>query len=164
VLIQDKQEVMRCGVDEPALQKLLELFFGYEPEVIVDFCKAVEQFKTDLPAVLTDLREMIEAAERDNDKFRKASLRRGRPPRPSPPNNRAGRATHRAARRRHKRVLLQRREFELRNENEVARLTPVLEQRPERLADDRLARLARDAAQVRKPFRYCWIRRWLIGL
>src|SRR5207237_3155900 len=48
VLIQNKQQVMRCGVEEPALQKLLELFFGYEPEVIVDFRKAVEQFKTDL--------------------------------------------------------------------------------------------------------------------
>jgi predicted helicase len=75
VLIQNKQEVMRCGVGEPALQKLLELFFGYEPEVIVDFRKAVEQFKADLPAVLKALREMIEEAERDNDKFRKASLR-----------------------------------------------------------------------------------------
>jgi hypothetical protein len=31
VLIQNKQEVMRCGVDQPALQKLLELFFGYSP-------------------------------------------------------------------------------------------------------------------------------------
>jgi predicted helicase len=75
VLIQNKQEVMRCGVDEPALQELLERFFDYEPEVIVDFRKAVEQFKTDLPAVLKALREMIEEAERDNDKFRKASLR-----------------------------------------------------------------------------------------
>ncbi len=61
VLIQNKQQVMRCGVEEPALQKLLELFFGYEPEAIVDFRKAVEQFKTDLPAVLDALRDMIEA-------------------------------------------------------------------------------------------------------
>jgi predicted helicase len=76
VLIQDKQAVMRCGVEDPAqLQKLLELFFGYERAEIADFRKAVEQFKTDLPAVLTALREMIEQAERDNDKFRKASLR-----------------------------------------------------------------------------------------
>ena len=75
VLIQNKQEVMRCGVEEPALQMLLELFFGYEPEVIVDFRKAVEQFKTDLPAVLSALRDMIDDAEKENDKFRKASLR-----------------------------------------------------------------------------------------
>lgn len=75
VLIQNKQEVMRCGVDDPALQTLLELFFGYEPEVIVDFRKAVDQFTTDLPAVLKALREMIEKVERDNDNFRKASSR-----------------------------------------------------------------------------------------
>jgi len=76
VLIQDKQQVMRCGVDEPTqLQKLLELFFSYEREEIADFRKAVEQFKTDLPAVLQSLRDMIEGAEKDNDKFRKAALR-----------------------------------------------------------------------------------------
>jgi hypothetical protein len=76
VLIQNKQEVIRCGVEEPAqLRRLLELFFGYEREEIADFRKAVEQFKTDLPAVLKALREMIEAAEGNNDKFRKAALR-----------------------------------------------------------------------------------------
>jgi len=76
VLIQNKQEVMRCGVEDPAqLEKLLQLFFGYEREEIADFRKAVEQFKADLPAVLKSLREMIEAAEKENDKFRKAALR-----------------------------------------------------------------------------------------
>jgi len=76
VLIQDKQPIMRCGVEDPAqLQKLLELFFGYERAEIADFRKAVEQFKTDLPEVLKALREMIEKAERDNEYFRKASLR-----------------------------------------------------------------------------------------
>ena len=65
VLIQNKQEVMRCGVEEPArLQRLLELFFGYERAEIADFRKAVAQFKTDLPEVLKALREMIERAER----------------------------------------------------------------------------------------------------
>ena len=53
VLIQNRQEVVRCGIEDPAqLQKLLELFFGYERPEIADFRKAVEQFKTDLPAVL----------------------------------------------------------------------------------------------------------------
>jgi hypothetical protein len=67
---------MRCGVEDPAhLQKLLELFFGYEREEIADFRKAVEQFKADLPAVLSALRDMIEAAEKGNGKFRKAALR-----------------------------------------------------------------------------------------
>jgi predicted helicase len=76
VLIQNKHPVMRCAIDDSAqLQKLLELFFGYERAEIADFRKAVEQFKADLPEVLKALREMIEAAERDNSKFRKASLR-----------------------------------------------------------------------------------------
>lgn len=53
VLIQNKNEVMRCGVEDVAqLEKLLKLFFGYEREEIADFRKAVEQFKTDLPEVL----------------------------------------------------------------------------------------------------------------
>ncbi len=75
VLIQNKQEVIRCGVQEPAqLQRLLELFFGYEREEIADFRKAVKQFKSDLPEVLKALREMIGAAERDNDSFGKAAI------------------------------------------------------------------------------------------
>ena len=76
ILIQNKQEVMRCGVENAAqLQKLLELFFDYEPEIIVDFHKAVAQFKTDLPDVLKALRSMIELAELEGDEFRRAALR-----------------------------------------------------------------------------------------
>jgi hypothetical protein len=75
VLIQNKQPVMRCGVEDPAqLKKLLELFFGYEREEIADFRKAVAQFKTDLPAVLGALREMIDAAERDNPPYNVSQL------------------------------------------------------------------------------------------
>lgn len=76
ILIQNKREVMRCGVEDATqLQKLLGLYFGYEREEIADFRKAVEKFKTDLPAVLEALRAMIGNEERNNDKFRKASLR-----------------------------------------------------------------------------------------
>jgi len=76
VLIQNRQEVIRCGVQDPAkLQKLLELFFGYERAEIADFRKAVKQFKTDLPEVLKALRDMMEAEERGNDNFRKDALR-----------------------------------------------------------------------------------------
>lgn len=76
VLIQNKQKVMRCGVDDPAqLQKLLELYFGYERPEIADFRQAVEKFKTDLPAVLKALREMIDAAERDNPAFHQAAIK-----------------------------------------------------------------------------------------
>ncbi len=76
VLIQSKCEVMRGPVDDVAkLEKLLNLFFGYERAEVSEFRKAVEQFKTDLPAVLQALREMIEQAFRENVQFRTASQR-----------------------------------------------------------------------------------------
>ncbi len=76
VLIQNRQPVMRCGIDDPAqLRKLLDLFFDYERPEIADFRKAVDQFKTDMPAVLSALRDMIDAAEKDNPKFHKAAIR-----------------------------------------------------------------------------------------
>jgi hypothetical protein len=76
ILIQNRQEVIRCGVQDPAkLQNLLELFFSYERAEIEDFRKAVKQFKTDLPEVLKALRDMIETAESGNDNFRKAAIR-----------------------------------------------------------------------------------------
>ena len=59
VLIQDREAVMRCFVDDvKGLEKLLNLFFGYERKEISDFRKAVDQFKTNLPAVLAELRAM----------------------------------------------------------------------------------------------------------
>jgi predicted helicase len=74
VLIQNKREVMRCPVDNvERLQRLLELFFGYERPEIAEFRKAVEQFKNDLPAVCKALREMIEHAYADNEQFRIAA-------------------------------------------------------------------------------------------
>ena len=74
VLIQDREEVMRAFVDDvKGLEKLLTLFFGYERKEIAEFRKAVEQFKADLPAVLGALRDMIEAAHKENTVFRKAA-------------------------------------------------------------------------------------------
>jgi predicted helicase len=74
VLIQHREEVMRCDVtDLAALEKLLKLFFAYERPEIAGFRKAVEQFKLDLPAVLASLRAMIDAAHRDNADFRAAA-------------------------------------------------------------------------------------------
>ena len=74
VLIQNKREVKRCPVDDvSAVGRLLELFFAYQRAEIAEFRKAVEQFKTDLPAVLDGLREMIEQAHTDNAEFRQAS-------------------------------------------------------------------------------------------
>ncbi|MER8442475.1 N-6 DNA methylase [Mesorhizobium sp. M1066] len=74
VLIQNRQEVFRCSMtDTEKLLKLVSLFFKYEREEIRDFRKAVEQFKHDIPAVLTALRERIDAAYDKNPDFRTAA-------------------------------------------------------------------------------------------
>jgi predicted helicase len=76
VLIQNRDEVMRCPVEDvTALEKLLNLFFGYERAEITEFRKAVEQFKTDLPAVLESLRAMIEKAQETEGPFAAAAKR-----------------------------------------------------------------------------------------
>ena len=74
VLIQHREEVMRCDVtDVKQLEKLLKLFFAFERAEIADFRRAVAQFKTDLPAVLDALRSMIEKAHQANAAFAEAS-------------------------------------------------------------------------------------------
>ena len=71
VLVQNKNETLRCAMtDTQALSRLLKLFFGFERPEIAGFRRAVEQFKTDLPAVLLALRQMIEAAHDANAGFR----------------------------------------------------------------------------------------------
>jgi predicted helicase len=73
ILIQNRQEVIRCFVDDTkGLEKLLSLFFRYERAEVSEFRHAVEQFKADLPAVLKALREMIEREHTANAKFRAA--------------------------------------------------------------------------------------------
>jgi predicted helicase len=61
--------------DTQALSKLLKLFFSFERPEIAGFRAAVEQFKTDLPAVLQALREMIEREHEKNPGFRAAEDR-----------------------------------------------------------------------------------------
>jgi predicted helicase len=76
VLIQNKRQVSRCLVEDPiAIEQLVEQFFKFEPEVIKEFRKAVEQFREDLPAVLSALREMIDKAELENSAFKKAAIK-----------------------------------------------------------------------------------------
>jgi predicted helicase len=70
VLIQNGREVIRCAVDDVVkLERLLELFFGYQRPEIANFRKAVEQFKVDLPDVLKALRERINQAYASNKTF-----------------------------------------------------------------------------------------------
>ncbi len=74
ILIQNREEVIRCAVDNvKALEKLINLFFRHERKEIAEFRKAVEQFKVDLPAVLEALRAMIETAHAESVSFRKAA-------------------------------------------------------------------------------------------
>ncbi len=74
VLIQNGVQVIRCKVDDvDALQTLLGLFFGYQRPEITQFRKAVEQFTTDLPQVLGELRRRIADAHDANAAFRKAT-------------------------------------------------------------------------------------------
>ncbi len=71
VLYQHGIEVARAPMrDAEELSRLLTLFFAYERPEIADFRKVVEQFKTDLPAVLDALRGKIDAAYSTNDEFR----------------------------------------------------------------------------------------------
>ena len=74
VLYQHGSEVVRAPMqDADALSRLLTLFFKYERPEIADFRKAVEQFKTDLPAVLDALRNKIESAYAENEDFKESA-------------------------------------------------------------------------------------------
>jgi predicted helicase len=74
VLIQNRNEVLRCSMTDPvALGKLVALFFSYERQEIAEFRKAVQQFRADLPAVLDALRGKIDAAYRGNKEFIEAA-------------------------------------------------------------------------------------------
>ena len=76
VLWQNRHEVLRCDMtDTQALSTLLKLFFSFERPEIAGFRAAVEQFKTDLPAVLHALREMIELENTKNPGFRAAEIK-----------------------------------------------------------------------------------------
>ncbi|MGQ7792708.1 type ISP restriction/modification enzyme [Faunimonas sp. B44] len=74
VLIQNRQEVMRCSMTDTAeLSRLLTLFFGYERPEIAEFRKAVEKFRHDLPAVLGALRARIDTAYSEDRDFKQAA-------------------------------------------------------------------------------------------
>jgi predicted helicase len=76
VLIQNGTEIFRCKEDDPKqLERLLDLFFGYQRAEIADFRKAIAQFKLDLPEVLKALREMIDKAEAGDAGFRAAQIK-----------------------------------------------------------------------------------------
>ena len=74
VLVQNREEAMRVDMSRPGeLHRLIRRFLDYELPQIEEFRQAQRQFKDDLPAVLANLRESVEAAESDNSDYRAAA-------------------------------------------------------------------------------------------
>ena len=74
VLIQDREEAMRADMSRPGeLHRLIRAFLDYELPQIEEFRQAQQQFKADLPAVINNLREAIEAADADNPSYQAAA-------------------------------------------------------------------------------------------
>ena len=70
VLIQNREEAMRADMSRPGdLHRLIRSFLDYELPQIEEFRQAQKQFKTDLPAVLKNLRGAVEEAEAENEDY-----------------------------------------------------------------------------------------------
>ena len=67
---------MRVDMSRPdELHRLIRIFLDYELPQIEEFRKAQQQFKTDLPTVLGNLRETIEEAEAHNLAYQTAAAK-----------------------------------------------------------------------------------------
>ena len=74
VLFQNGGEAMRVSMARPAdLHRLIQRFLDYELPEIEEFRQARQQFKTDLPSVLADLRAAVDAAAAGNAGYRDAA-------------------------------------------------------------------------------------------
>ncbi len=74
VLIQNREEAMRADMSRPGdLHRLIRAFLDYELPQIEEFRQAQQQFKADLPAVISNLREAVEAAEASNPDYQAAA-------------------------------------------------------------------------------------------
>ena len=75
VLVQNREEAMRVDMNQPgALHRLIRRFLDYELPQIEEFRGAQAQFKADLPTVIANLRESVEAAETDNAEYQAAAV------------------------------------------------------------------------------------------
>ena len=73
-LIQSGEQAMRVDMTRPGeLHRLIQRFLDYELPQIGEFRQARQQFKTDLPSVLEDLRAAVEAAAAGNTNYRNAA-------------------------------------------------------------------------------------------
>ena len=74
VLFQNSREAMRADMTRPGeLHRLIRRFLDYELSEIEEFRQARQQFKTDLPAVLDNLRATVAEAEAGNSNYRTAA-------------------------------------------------------------------------------------------
>ena len=71
VLVQNGDVALRVDMNRPGeLHRLIRRFLDYELPSIEEFRQAQTQFKTDLPAVLENLRQSVAAAEEGNEEYR----------------------------------------------------------------------------------------------
>ncbi|MDE2843547.1 MAG: N-6 DNA methylase, partial [Chloroflexota bacterium] len=71
VLVQNGDVALRVDMSRPGeLHRLIRRFLDYELPNIEEFRQAQAQFKTDLPAVLENLRQSVAAAEESNADYR----------------------------------------------------------------------------------------------
>ena len=71
---QTPQETLRVDMSHPEeLHNLIVRFLDYERPKITEFRQAQQQFKSDLPSVISSLRESVEAAEAGNPNYRAAA-------------------------------------------------------------------------------------------
>ena len=74
VLIQNQDVAMRVDMSRPGeLHRLIKRFLDYELPEIEEFRQAQQQFKTDLPNVLDNLRQTIAHAESENPEYQAAA-------------------------------------------------------------------------------------------
>ena len=74
VLYQNGDVAMRVDMKRPGeLHRLIRRFLDYELPQIEEFHKALDQFKTDLPEVLSNLRQTIEHAEAESSDYQTAA-------------------------------------------------------------------------------------------
>ena len=70
ILFQNREEAMRVDMTDAAqLNRLILRFLNYELPQIEEFRDAQQQFKTDLPTVLENLRQSVEEAEANNPEY-----------------------------------------------------------------------------------------------
>jgi predicted helicase len=70
ILIQAGREVMRISMkDSDALDKILKQFIDYQRPEVAEFYQAIDKFKSDLPTIIITLRDKIDQASCNNQKF-----------------------------------------------------------------------------------------------